>query len=540
MPDQVNNLWANLKIVQNVIIKGGETMLSLALLAVIKGSDLIVDKEGLKEDILAWRLKDVKALAEKYDKVFAVLVEFLYDDNPHVRANVLQIIKDMISEGKISRPRLQRVLPRILELARDKDERVALKAIEVINTLLESGDLSDEDYERIMETLQDVLKSGVPILGEYAAEGGLGKLGANVVAIAYKLINWLFSLIGSSKKRDVQSAAITALTEIASKTTDSNILNRVFDGITDLLSHPDPYVVERALYSIDRLLTREKELSTRNKLKAVSKIKELRGDVKLGLLASQVMEKLEKATNIAEETIESEGVTKALEVSQYSIDDVEKLLDAGKADIVAEMAKLDPAVMEKVLSMLESEDYTRRMDALWIVSKLTSHLTPPTDAYRILPILGEFLKSKNAWARETAAKTLADIHALYPGTSKFFASLLDALLKSGNPRDIEGGALEFMARLSEKIPSEDMREKITKLILRLLDDEKARGVTLRFLAKEAQKLLELETEALFTLKDKLKELYGSEGGKYDEIIAGLIDVIDDILKMRRQGIVANV
>lgn len=43
---------------------------------------------------------------------------------------------------------------------------------------------------------------------------------------------------------------------------------------------------------------------------------------------------------------------------------------------------------------------------------------------------------------------------------------------------------------------------------------------------------------LFTIKDKLKELYGSEGGgKYDEIIAGLIDVIDDILKMRRQGIV---
>ncbi|WP_367883213.1 hypothetical protein [Thermococcus peptonophilus] len=142
---------------------------------------------------------------------------------------------------------------------------------------------------------------------------------------------------------------------------------------------------------------------------------------------------------------------------------------------MAEMTKLDPAVMEKVLSMLESEDYTRRMDALWIVSRITSHLTPPTDAYRILPILGgEFLKSKNAWARETAAKTLADLYALYPGTAKFFASLLDALLKSGNPRDIDG-ALEFMARLSEKMSSEDMREKITKLILRLLDDEKARG-----------------------------------------------------------------
>ncbi|MBP1911414.1 hypothetical protein [Thermococcus stetteri] len=512
-------------------------MLGLALLAVIKGSDLIVDKEGLKEDILAWRLKEVKALAEKHDKVFAVLVEFLYDENPHVRANVLQIIKDMISEGKMPRSRLQRVLPRILELARDKDERVALKAIEVINVLLESGNLSDDEYERIMETLQSVLKSGVPILGEYAAEG-LGKLGANVVSIAYKLINWLFSLIGSSKKRDVQSAAITALTEIASKTTDPNILNRVFDGVTDLLSHPDPYVVERALYSIDRLLVREKELSMRNKLKAVSKIKELRGDVKLSFLASQVMEKLEKATNIDEEIVEREDVTKALEVSKYSIDDVEKLLDAGKAEIVAEMAKLDPTVMEKILSMLESEDYTRRMDALWIVSRVTPHLTP-TDAYRILPILGEFLKSKNTWARETAAKTLADLYALYPGTAKFFASLLEALLKSINPFDIEG-ALEFMVRLSEKIPTEEMREKITKLILHLLENARARGITLKFLAKEAQRLLELDTEALFTLKDKLKELYGSEGGRYDEIIAGLIDVIDDILKMRRQGIVANI
>ncbi len=38
------------------------------------------------------------------------------------------------------------------------------------------------------------------------------------------------------------------------------------------------------------------------------------------------------------------------------------------------------------------------------------------------------------------------------------------------------------------------------------------GVVLKFLAREAQKLLELDTEVLFTIKDKLKELYGSEGG----------------------------
>ncbi|WP_456420787.1 HEAT repeat domain-containing protein [Thermococcus sp.] len=511
-------------------------MLSLAFLAVLKGGDIIVDRDGLRKDLIAWHLTDVRRLAEEYDRAFEILLELLRDENPHVRANAVQVLMDMLSGGKLTGKKKELALDSVLELVKDKDERVALKALEFINALLETGELSEEEYERVTDALKEVIKSGVPVISEYAAEG-LGKLGAKVAKIAYRIIRWLFSLIGSSRKREVQGAAITALTEMAMKTEDRKVLNEIFEGVSDLLSHPDPYVVERALYSLERMLSREREISTRNKLKAITRIKSLRGDVKLGVKASQVLEKLEKSTTPGETALGEIESKKAIEVSQYTIDDVERLLDAGKTEIVAEMARLDPEVMDKVLNMLESEDYSRRLDALWIVARLTSHLTP-SDAYRILPVLGDFLKSRNPWARETAAKVLADIYALYPGTSKFFSSLLDTLLRSGKEKDVEG-ALELMARLSDRVSSREMLSGMLKLILKLLDDGRTRGVTLRALAREAQKLLDIDTEDLFALEDKLKEIYGKEGGKYDEIIAGLIDVIDDILKMRRQGIVVN-
>ncbi len=499
----------------------------------IKGGELIVDREGIRKDLLAWHLKEVKELAEEHESAFKVLVDLLSDENPHVRANVLTIIGDMVSDGSLRGERLSEVLGRIIELLDDRDEKVALKAIEVLNILLERGELSDEDYDRVTEALMKVVKSGVPILGEYAAEG-LGKVGIKVARLAYKIVNWLFSLIGSSGKREVQGAAITALTEMASKTDDPKLLNEVFGRMADLLSHPDPYVVERALISIDRLSTREKYISTKNKLKAIAKIKELKSDVKLGLKAGTLLEKLEKSASVGDVVQSESELKKAMEVTKYSAEDVDRLLDAGKTEIVAELAKLDPEVMERILNMLEDPDYTRRLDALWIISRVTEHLTP-TDAYRILPILGEFLKSRNPWARETAAKTMADIYTLYPGTAKFFSSLIDVLLKSSNPLDIEGG-LEMLARLSEKIGGDEFERSAMRIIFKLLDRDDARPVALRFLAREAQKLIDMDEEVLFSLVDKLKSLYGKDNGRNDEIIASLIDVIEDVLRLRQRGI----
>ncbi|WP_297416715.1 hypothetical protein [Thermococcus sp.] len=509
-------------------------MIDYLSILLIKGGELIVDREGLRKDILKWHLKEVRNLAEEHESAFKALVDLLSDENPHVRANVLTIIGDMIADGNLQGELLSPVLDRVIELLNDRDEKVTLKAIEVLNLLLEKGKLSDVDYDKVTEALMGVVKSGIPILGEYAAEG-LGNIGVNVARLAYKIVNWLFSIIGSSGKREVHGAAITALTEIASKTDDPKLLNEVFDRVADLLSHPDPYVVERALISIDRLSTRDKYISTKNKLKVIAKIKELKSDVKLGLKAGTVLEKLEKSASIGS-VIQSEGeLKKTMEVTKYGAEDVDRLLDAGKTEVVAELAKLDPEVMERILNMLEDPDYTRRMDALWVISRITEHLTP-TDAYRILPTLGDFLKSKNLWARETAAKTMADIYNLYPGTAKFFSSLIDVLLKSNNPTDIEGG-LEMITRLSEKVGGDEFERSAMGIIFKLLDRDDSRSVVLRFLARKAQRLVDMDKEVLFDLVDKLKSLYGKNNGRNDEIIASLIDVIGDVIRLRQRGIV---
>lgn len=55
------------------------------------------------------------------------------------------------------------------------------------------------------------------------------------------------------------------------------------------------------------------------------------------------------------------------------------------------------------------------------------------------------------------------------------------------------------------------------------------------MAQQAEHLLKLDNETLGALLEKLKSVYGGvEGGKHDEIIASLVDVIDDILKIRQK------
>ncbi|ASJ03646.1 hypothetical protein A3L09_10440 [Thermococcus profundus] len=491
--------------------------------------EIILDKDGIRRDLMAWNIKEVVNLAGTYDKAFQILLDLLHDKNPMVRTNALQVIKELLKANSLNPERISLVVDDLVELARDKNERVSLKALEVLNLLLETGGISEEDYDKITDALVEIIKRGAPILSEYASEG-LGKAGAKVVRIAKKLIGWLFSLIRSSEDRQVQSAAITALTEMAYRTEDSKVFNEIFDKMVDLVDHVDPYIQERALLSIDRMLSRPEMLTKRNKIKAVKKISKIKNSVRLASKASLLLEKLEKVSGEEEETLTPEEVKKKLEISEYGPEDVEKLLDAGKTDIVAELAKIDPIVMSMIIDMLNSDDPTRRMDALWVLSKTASQLTP-TDAYSVLPVLGEFLKSRNPWARSTAAETLAEIYSLYPGTAQFFTSLLDVLLKSNREPDIEG-ALELIQALQKRMPTPEFQMAIVNILEGLLRRKESRATTLRFMAREAQSLIDLDYETLVRLENVLKEIYGEEGGKYDNIIASLIDLIDDLIRMK--------
>jgi len=492
--------------------------------------EVIVNKEGMREDLLGWNIKEVTKLASSYDPAFQILVELLEDKNPMVRANALQVIKEMIRSRTLTPERTSMAIDSLIKLTKDDDERVALKALEVLNNLLERGGLKEEEYDKVTDALMEIVKKGMPILSEYASEG-LGKAGSSLLKIARKLIGWLFNLIRSSEDRQVQSAAISALAEMAHRTDDIKIFNEIVDKTADLLGHPDPYVQERALLALDRMSTRAEMMTKRNRLKILKKVKEIQGNIKLASKASLLLEKLEKVEG--EELTEEMEIRKKLEVSEYGPDDVERLLDAGKADVVAEMAKLDPIVMSKILEMLNSEDPTRKMDALWVLSRVVSHLTP-TDAYGVLPTLGELLKSRNPWTRETAAETMAEIYALYPGTAGFFTSLLDLLLKSNRPADVEG-ALELISSIQKRMPTEDFNRAIINVLSELISRKETRGVALRFLARESQRLLEMEPETILALENVVKSVYGEDGGKYDNIIAALVDAIGDIIRLKVQG-----
>ncbi|WP_297523507.1 hypothetical protein [Thermococcus sp.] len=490
--------------------------------------EIVVEKEGIREDLLKWKVKEVTKLAALYDDAFHVVVELLEDKDPQVRANALQVIKDLIKAGNLPPERVGQVLKRVIELTGD-EEKVALKAIEVLNELLARGELSDDEYEMVTQALMDVVKRGMPILSEYAAEG-LGKLGSVAVKIARRIIGWLFNIVRSSKDREVQSAAIATLTEMAYQTEDRALFNEIADKMADLIEHPDPYIRERALMSIDRLLSKAHLLTKRSRIKVLKKSQSVSGDVKLAAMANLIREKLEKVEETGEEVITKEELKKKLEISEYGPEDVERLLDAGKTEVVVELAKIDQVVLSKILDMLSSEDPMRRADALWVVSRLTTHLTP-SDAYSVLPALGEFLKSNNPWMRKTAAETMADIYTLYPGTSQFFTSLLDVLLKSKKKRDAEG-ALELISSLWKRMPTPEFSKAIMLVVKDLLEEPSTRGVTLRYLAREAERLLEMDVETLKGLEEVLKGIYGVEGGKHDNIIAALIDAISGIIQMK--------
>lgn len=505
-------------------------MIPLPLLIISK-TDVIIDKNGMREDLKGWKFHDVIELASKYSEGFKVLVELLDDPDSNVRKNALYVIQDLVKNNAIDPERVKLALDKIIKLTKDSEEKVSLEAIETLNMILEKVELDQESYEKATNALMGVVKSGVPILSEYAAEG-LGSIGAKIAVIASRIIGKLLSLITGSQRREIKNAAITALTEMAYKTNNKKTVDKVVRGLAETIDESDNYTRKRVFKALERLVTRRDMVSKQTLNLTLKKIEPYLKDKELKESAELVRERILKVAQVDEERGEVVSYKTQLEVDQYSIDDIGTLLDAGKLEIVAEMARQSPEVLDRVVDMLNSDDYTLRTDALWIVSKVVPYLGPTT-AYSILPVLGEFLKSKNRWVRNTAAKTLAEIYAQYPGTAHYILSLLDVLLKSNNSRDIES-ALALLKEINDRVVDERILKGSMILMMKLLDRQDVRATVLAFMAQQAEHLLKLDNETLGALLEKLKSVYGVEGGKHDEIIASLVDVIDDILKIRQK------
>ncbi|ALM75912.1 HEAT repeat domain-containing protein [Thermococcus barophilus] len=498
---------------------------------VISRTDIIINKNGMREDLKGWRFHDVIELASKYDKGFKILVELLDDYDSTVRKNALYVIQDMIKEGLLDNRKIKLILDKIIKMTHDSDEKISLTAIETLNLILDRVELDPDDYEKVTNALMKVLKAGIPILSEYAAEG-LGTLGAKIAVIASKIIGWLFSLIKAGQKREIQSAAITALTEMAYKTKNKKIVDKIVRGLAEALDEADAYGKEKILTSLERLITRRDMISKRTLSLTFRKVRPLLKDKKFKNKAEMVVLRIMRVAKVDEEKEEVISFKTQLDIDQYSIKDVERLLDSGKQEIVVEMAKHNPEVLEKVIELLYSDEYTKRIDALWVISRVVPYLGP-TRAYSILPIIGEFLKSKNKWVKDTAGKVLAEIYSHYQGTSHYIISLLDVLIKSNKTEDLES-ALFLLKELCDKTNDSRIINGAISFMTNLLEENNnLRRLALSFLAQQAHNLLRADSDTLQRLLKTLQKTKPQmKEEKYREIVTSLIDVVQNILRKR--------
>lgn len=267
---------------------------------IISKTDIVISKNGMREDLKGWKFHDVIELASQYNEGFKILTELLEDYDPIVRKNALYVIQDMIKNNTIDHRKVKLALDKIIKLANDSDERVSLRAIETLNLILDNVELDQESYEKVTNALMRIVKSGRPILSEYAAEG-LGSIGAKIAVIASKIISWLFSLIRSGQKREIQSAAITALTEMAYKTNNKKIVDRIVRGLAGVLDEPDNYIRKRAINALERLITRRDMISKQTLSLTLKKIQPLLKDEELREAAELVKERISKVAQIDEE-----------------------------------------------------------------------------------------------------------------------------------------------------------------------------------------------------------------------------------------------
>ncbi|AMM54653.1 hypothetical protein TQ32_09270 [Pyrococcus kukulkanii] len=479
----------------------------------------IINIKQLRNDIKKWKIKEaINTLSLTKDKI-EVLRELLRDKDSTIRGNTLFIIEKMVKEGYLKKEEVEELIDDIIALLKDPNERIALDAIKFLRYILENVELSDKNYNKVMEALMEVVSSGKGVLGEYAAEG-LGILGVKISKLVRKIIKLLVSLIKGSKEREVQSAAMTALTEIASKSKDKEIVEEVMDEIMGFLDSEDKYLRERALSAIGRVVTTQRGRISKG---LIDRVRE-----KVSLFKSGGLE--EKASEVLSALAAAEKESKQEEYRGYKI---EQLLDMEKHEVVAEMAKENEEVLERVLEMLSSQDYIRKTDALWVISRIVDFLGP-SRAYSILPTLGDLAKSKNPWVRSTAVKTLSNIYFLYPGTKNYIVSLLDLLLKSSDKKAVEAG-LELIKEISTHSPTKDLFTAAIILTLKRLGDKDMRLPILRFYALTAENLLYLDRDILEAMFNKLNEIYKDATDEEKKIIISLLDLINTLLKKEEKA-----
>ncbi|CAB49561.1 HEAT repeat domain-containing protein [Pyrococcus abyssi] len=460
----------------------------------------IVNVEQIRDDLRKWKVREVlESLDIAKDKV-EILKKLLTDKNETVVGNTLFVIERLIKDGKLDSEQTEELLDTIIRLSKSSNDKIALNSLKCLRTILDNVQLSNQGYDKVINTLSGIITSRRGILREYAAEE-LGILGAKITSFIKRIVEFLVSLIKEGKDREVKGAALSALTEIASRSDNVEVIEDITREIREFIkTEQDAELKKKAISSLEIIFSKKRDKLTP---KTMSEIKE-----------------------------EVPEIDKSTEVPYEENVDIEKLFEMEKHEVVATLAKENEGILKKVVEMLSSKEYIRRADALWVIARIIKFLDPNMARYVVKNLAG-LVKDRNPWIRNTAIKAIAEAYVLYPEVRMDVIPLLDALLRSNNKEDVEL-ALNIIKEILSYSHDEELFRATLILTIKKLDDKSIRPVILGFYALVADNFLNVDTELIRVLIGKLNEIYKDLTQDEKKIASSLIDLLTTILKGRER------
>ncbi|AEC51025.1 hypothetical protein PNA2_0107 [Pyrococcus sp. NA2] len=455
----------------------------------------IVNVEQLRDDLKKWKIKEaIETLQLVEDKV-QVISTLLKDRDRVVVENTLFALGKLTEDKSLSVREIEDLLDDIIRLTKSANEKIALSSMKCLRTILENVTLPDSAYDKVINALTSTMTSKSTILQEYAAEN-LGILGAKIVNLVKKIVNILFSIIRESKDKHVKAAALSALTEIASRSEDKEIVMNITEGIKEFLNvEQDSELRKKAISSLEVILSKK-------------------GDK----IESETLEEIQNEIS----------TLPTMKFEEIDEGEIERLFEQEKHELVAEIAKENENVLKILINMLRGKDPIKIADALFVISKIIGNIETPK-VEETLRILENLSHARNPWIRNTSIKAIAKIYVLHPEMREEIIRMLDKLLRSQNARDFELG-LEIVKEILAYGQEEELFKATVIMTLKRINDKELRQKILGFYASLAEHFLNIEKEIVKVVVEKLHEVYKTATQKERAIISSLIDLLSTILE----------
>ncbi|NJE07524.1 hypothetical protein E3E31_03120 [Thermococcus sp. M39] len=211
------------------------------------------------------------------------------------------------------------------------------------------------------------------------------------------------------------------------------------------------------------------------------------------------------------------------EVLESVRDELIHIISLGESEKLCRFVKVRREAVIELITMLKSEKIEERMDALWALYILSRDLKP-NDLHLLKPAIKpllDIMNSPNRWAKDRAAKTLANI-AL---RSEFGEEILEEMLEwlRSPEKNCNIGALVFFSYYFFQKWDENVGVKVLDSLEVFLKDRETRFDALLTLEGIVQTIPKEKAYLLKKFVPILKELKNSESPEIHRISVRILD-----------------